>query len=58
MFNKELLFFVLVGTVPAHLSGRVSYGDNVEDEWFIVYLVFELSKRFTDIIIGYIYFMF
>jgi hypothetical protein len=27
-------------------SGCLDYGDNVEDEWFIVYLLFKLTKKF------------
>lgn len=34
-----------------HLSSTVCFGDNIEDEWFIVYLTMELSKRFNDLII-------
>lgn len=30
------------------LRGRTSYGDSVEDEWLIVYLLRELSKQFPD----------
>lgn len=30
------------------LRGRTSYGDSVEDEWLIVYLLRELSKQFLD----------
>ncbi|MQL81973.1 hypothetical protein Taro_014448 [Colocasia esculenta] len=28
-----------------HLHGRVRYGDNVEDEWFVVFLLYEVSRR-------------
>lgn len=26
--------------------GRVDFGDNIDDEWFIVYLLFELSRLY------------
>lgn len=31
------------------LRGRTNYGDTVEDEWLIVYLLRELSRSFTDL---------
>jgi hypothetical protein len=34
-----------------HLQGVVRFGDNIEDEWFIVFLLFELSKAFQDLIV-------
>jgi len=36
------------GDVPAHLYGRTKFGDNIDDEWFIVSLLFELSRNFPD----------
>lgn len=32
-------------TEPAHLRGRSAYGDAVEDEWFIVFLLRELTRQ-------------
>lgn len=37
--------------LPPHLLSTTCFGDNLEDEWFIVYLVLELSKQYEDIII-------
>lgn len=37
------------GDVPAHLGGVTEFGDNVEDEWFIVYLLKHITHTFTDI---------
>ncbi|XP_050532620.1 protein ecdysoneless [Daktulosphaira vitifoliae] len=37
--------------LPPHLYGVTHYGDNIEDEWFIVYLLRELSKKFNELII-------
>ena len=31
------------------LCGRTEYGDSVEDEWVIVYLLRELTKQFEDL---------
>lgn len=31
------------------LRGQTSYGDSVEDEWLIVYLLVELSKKFPNV---------
>ncbi|KAK7113122.1 protein ecdysoneless homolog [Littorina saxatilis] len=39
------------GDIPPHLVGRTNFGDNIEDEWFIVYLLYELSKSFSDLVI-------
>jgi SGT1 protein len=32
-----------------YLRGFTNYGDSVEDEWLIVYLLRELSNRFSDL---------
>uniref|UniRef100_A0A673HG91 Protein ecdysoneless homolog n=1 Tax=Sinocyclocheilus rhinocerous TaxID=307959 RepID=A0A673HG91_9TELE len=37
------------GDVPAHLGGVTEFGDNVEDEWFIVYLLKHITCTFSDI---------
>mmetsp|Transcript_46667 Transcript_46667/g.101424 ORF Transcript_46667/g.101424 Transcript_46667/m.101424 type:complete len:657 (+) Transcript_46667:73-2043(+) len=31
-----------------HLSGRIRFGDNVEDEWFVVHLMMRLTHRLGD----------
>ncbi|XP_067645034.1 protein ecdysoneless [Eurosta solidaginis] len=30
--------------LPPHLHGVTHYGENIEDEWFIVYLLYELTR--------------
>ena len=45
------LICLLLGVLPAHLGGNTCYGDNVEDEWFIVALLMEVSKEFPDSIV-------
>ncbi|XP_042042508.1 protein ecdysoneless homolog isoform X1 [Salvia splendens] len=32
-----------------HLSGHLCFGDNLEDEWFVVHILFEISKRFPNL---------
>lgn len=32
-----------------HLHGVTNYGDSVEDEWLIVYILRELSNRYTNL---------
>ncbi|XP_010249441.1 PREDICTED: protein ecdysoneless homolog [Nelumbo nucifera] len=32
-----------------HLHGKVRYGDNLEDEWFVVFLLFEITRRFPSV---------
>jgi hypothetical protein len=32
-----------------HLRGRSNYGDSVEDEWLIVFILKELTKRFPEL---------
>ncbi|RXM35817.1 Protein ecdysoneless-like [Acipenser ruthenus] len=37
------------GVVPAHIRGCTNFGDNVEDEWFIVYLIQQITKVFPEL---------
>ena len=34
---------------PPHLAGSSSFGDNVEDEWFIVWMLAELTRAFPTL---------
>ncbi|XP_047505440.1 protein ecdysoneless homolog isoform X1 [Pieris napi] len=34
-----------------YLISLTCFGDNIEDEWFIVYLVYELTKLYEDLIV-------
>ena len=36
-------------STPAHLSGTTRFGDNVEDEWFVVWMLLELTKQFPSL---------
>ena len=44
---RNLLTVSVVGI--SSLQGRTNYGDSIEDEWVIVYLLRELTKRHKDI---------
>ncbi|KAF6736348.1 ecdysoneless-like protein [Oryzias melastigma] len=39
------------GDIPAHLGGITQFGDNVEDEWFIVYLLQQITKTFPELVV-------
>ncbi|PIA56186.1 hypothetical protein AQUCO_00700500v1 [Aquilegia coerulea] len=32
-----------------HLHGKTRYGDNLEDEWFVVFLLFEISRKIPEL---------
>ncbi|XP_038600220.1 protein ecdysoneless homolog [Tachyglossus aculeatus] len=38
------------GDVPAHIAGVTKFGDNIEDEWFIVYLIQQITKQFPELV--------
>ncbi|EDO37998.1 predicted protein [Nematostella vectensis] len=37
---------------PPCLMGRVDFGDSVDDEWFIVYLLTQLSIKYSDVCVS------
>ncbi|XP_055782557.1 protein ecdysoneless homolog isoform X2 [Salvelinus fontinalis] len=37
------------GGVPAHIGGSTVFGDSVEDEWFIVYLLLQITQAFPEL---------
>uniref|UniRef100_A0A7N9AXI8 Ecdysoneless homolog (Drosophila) n=1 Tax=Mastacembelus armatus TaxID=205130 RepID=A0A7N9AXI8_9TELE len=37
------------GGAPAHIGGSTQFGDNVEDEWFIVYLLQQITEAFPEL---------
>ncbi|KAI5645392.1 SGT1 protein domain-containing protein [Phthorimaea operculella] len=37
--------------LPVHLVSVTCFGDNIEDEWFIVYLLLEISKEYPNMVI-------
>ena len=46
--NCDLLF---VGDAGPHLYGRTRYGCNVQDEWYVVHLLQQLSNARSDLVI-------
>ncbi|MCO5608141.1 hypothetical protein L7F22_062347 [Adiantum nelumboides] len=43
-------FYAMASTpLPPHLHGKLKYGDNIEDEWFVVFLLFAISRQFPEI---------
>ena len=42
------LFLFSGDEVPAHLYGKTEFGDNVDNEWFIVSLLLQLSNVFPE----------
>ncbi|CAK6436406.1 unnamed protein product [Pipistrellus nathusii] len=38
------------GGVPAHMFGVTKFGDNIEDEWLIVYIVKQITKEFPELV--------
>ena len=34
---------------PLHVGGTLEFGDNIEDEWFVVFLLYELTTRFSTL---------
>ncbi|XP_064418752.1 protein ecdysoneless homolog [Latimeria chalumnae] len=37
------------GDIPAHIGGVTNFGDNIEDEWFIVYLIKQITREFPQL---------
>lgn len=41
----------MIPDIPKHLVSVTCFGDNIEDEWFIVYILLEITKKHNDLII-------
>lgn len=48
---KPIFLIVYVIDYPDYLMSITCFGDNIEDEWFIVHLLLELTKRHTNLIV-------
>lgn len=46
----ELCVFNFIAEYPSLFYGSCCYGDNIEDEWFVVYVVKELTKTYPNLI--------
>lgn len=44
--------------LPAHLYGITHYGDNIEDEWFIVFLLMRLTENMPGLVARYVFWSF
>ena len=52
--NSQILVYdIFAGQGPAHLYGKTCFGDSVDDEWFIVYLLKQLTLTFPGIVAKY-----
>ncbi|KAI8742151.1 protein SGT1 [Biomphalaria glabrata] len=38
-------------SVPPHLHGSTNFGDNIDDEWFIVHLLYEITREFAGTVV-------
>lgn len=45
------ILFITVEELPAHIYGITHFEENIQDEWFIVALLFEITKHIPDIIV-------
>ncbi|KAM4729685.1 protein ecdysoneless homolog [Anableps anableps] len=45
----NLIYHPETGDVPAHIGGSTQFGDNIEDEWFIVYLLQQVTELFPEL---------
>ncbi|KAF3439200.1 hypothetical protein FNV43_RR17475 [Rhamnella rubrinervis] len=41
--------FCLCSNHLPHLHGKLRFGDNLDDEWFVVFLLFEVSRRLPNL---------
>jgi len=51
-----ICFYCFLEVLPPHLYGVTHYGDNIEDEWFIVYLLKEITKEYPELVARYVHF--
>ncbi|XP_069741609.1 protein ecdysoneless homolog isoform X2 [Narcine bancroftii] len=48
--QAEMKLLPTDGDIPAHIGGMTNFGDNVDDEWLIVYLIQQITKEFQDMV--------
>lgn len=46
-----IILFYFVETEPFSFYGSLNYGENIEDEWFLVYLLLELTKQIDGLVV-------
>lgn len=49
IWQREPFNLSLSTTAIPHLHGHIRFGDNLEDEWFTVFLLFEISRAFPGL---------
>uniref|UniRef100_A0A3Q3C4L5 Ecdysoneless homolog (Drosophila) n=1 Tax=Haplochromis burtoni TaxID=8153 RepID=A0A3Q3C4L5_HAPBU len=47
--NGWRVWISFTGGIPAHIGGSTQFGDNVEDEWFIVFLLLQITEAFPEL---------
>ncbi|XP_064788657.1 protein ecdysoneless homolog [Oncorhynchus masou masou] len=47
--NGDHILIVPARGVPAHFGGSAVFGDSVEDEWFILYLLLQITQAFPEL---------
>lgn len=49
--NSFIFFFrSILDDLPPHLYGLTFYGENIQDEWFIVEIISHLTKIYSHVI--------
>ena len=49
--NGISLNYIPAGSGPPCLHGSTCFRENVEDEWLIVYLLYSISRLYTQLVI-------
>lgn len=50
-FNLKVVDSATEPGLEPHLAGSVFYGENVDDEWFVAHLFFELTRDDSDLVV-------
>lgn len=50
MIYKRKIIFEFAAELPPHLHGLTFIGENIQDEWFIVEILFRLTERYPHLI--------
>ncbi|CAI9111443.1 OLC1v1011664C1 [Oldenlandia corymbosa var. corymbosa] len=52
IFQHEPFTISVAPSPIPHLAGHLRFGDNLEDEWFVAFLLFTVSQRFPNLSIA------
>lgn len=47
----NIIKFIHLLDLPPHLTSITCFGDNIEDEWFITYIVYKLTEKHKNLIV-------